>query len=388
MGSERLEELVRSHPLLGRFLDDPAAGRLHLVGGCVRDALLDRPLKDLDVTGRAEDLAVLRRFARSRRFTEVPLDPARDTYRLVGRGGLEVDVAGYRAADLEEDLRARDLSVNALAYPLAGGEVVDPTGGISDLEAGVLRPAGPGVLDEDPLRVLRVLRFAATLDFRVAPGVEEELGRVAPRLAETAGERRVAELRKLLGGPAWGRVLGEPVAAEVLPRAYGVPRVREAARVRAAEEALGSLGLAPGLDPVPRRVLLVGAQEDGAPPSLALEKAEARWCKAFARGEEFLTRAGEGDAALLPWLWAQGPAGEGAVAAAWLRDREAVTAARLVPRPKPLIDGNELQSALGVPPGPRIRELLDALAIAQARGAVTDRAGAEAFVRELDPGTR
>ena len=153
-----------------------------LVGGAVRDALLGRPVADLDVAVPAGALALAERVATALGATAVVLDVERGAARVAGPG-LQLDFSDFRAPDLAGDLAARDFTVNALGVPLAAllaagrAGIVDPTGGRADLRARRLRPAGPGVLADDPLRVLRAVRLEATLGLRLTP----EIGRASCR---------------------------------------------------------------------------------------------------------------------------------------------------------------------------------------------------------------
>jgi putative nucleotidyltransferase with HDIG domain len=113
-----------------------------------------------------------------------------------------VDVEPLRAATLEQDLALRDLTVNAIAQPLAGGELIDPLGGVEDLRAGRLRAAGPRSFELDPLRVLRLVRAAAELGFEAEHATLELAAAQAPALAGVSGERVLLELRKTLATDA------------------------------------------------------------------------------------------------------------------------------------------------------------------------------------------
>ncbi|MBK7975596.1 MAG: HD domain-containing protein [Deltaproteobacteria bacterium] len=185
-----------------------------VVGGTVRDALLGRPWHDLDLALEAElVLPFARALATETSATLVPLDDRLPTVRVVagaGDGRVEVDLSGLRGAGIAGDLAARDLTVNALAVSLeelgAGGvpAIVDPTGGIDDLRRAWIRVPSPSVLADDPLRVLRAHRFAATLGFTIEPRTREALRAHAGALASAAAERIRDELFKLLGAPGAG----------------------------------------------------------------------------------------------------------------------------------------------------------------------------------------
>jgi putative nucleotidyltransferase with HDIG domain len=185
---------------------------LVLVGGIVRDALLGRPVVDVDLALPRGALALADRLAARLRATAVVLDADRGAAR-VAAPGLRLDLNDFRAPTLAGDLAARDFTVNALAVPLdallARGRapIVDPTGGLRDLATRRLRPAGPGVLIEDPLRTLRAVRLEATLGLRLTPAAARAVRAAAPGLAGVAAERVGDELAILLRLPATARAL-------------------------------------------------------------------------------------------------------------------------------------------------------------------------------------
>ena len=169
-----------------------------LVGGAVRNELLGRATDDYDVVVDGDPKRAARSVARATDATSFALSEGFGTWRVVGSDGWHVDLVALRAGDLEHDLRARDFTVNAMARPLAGGDVVDPTGGCADLAARRLRMTSEAALHEDPLRALRAIRFAVELAFEVEPETAAGVRRVAPRVAQVAGERVFAELRRVI----------------------------------------------------------------------------------------------------------------------------------------------------------------------------------------------
>jgi poly(A) polymerase len=199
----------------------PAGGGLVLVGGAVRDALLGRPVVDLDLALPGGALALAERIAARLGATAVVLDAERGAARVAGPG-VQLDLSDFRAPALAADLAARDFTVNALAVPLepllAAGRapIVDPTRGIADLGRRRLRPAGPDVLDEDPLRTLRAVRLEATLGLRLTPSAARLVRAAAPGLTRVAAERVRDELVLLLRLPATGRALRRADALGVL----------------------------------------------------------------------------------------------------------------------------------------------------------------------------
>ena len=198
-----------------------AADSLHLecyvVGGYVRDLFLERPSNDIDVVvvgsgievasrlksmlGRRAHLSVFRNFGTAQ----------------VKCGGLEVEFVGARKESyshdsrkphvedgtLEDDQNRRDFTINAMAVCLNGdrfGELVDPFDGVADLEDGIIAtPLDPDItFSDDPLRMMRCVRFATQLNFEIEEETREALARNADRLKIISGERIQEELNKII----------------------------------------------------------------------------------------------------------------------------------------------------------------------------------------------
>ena len=169
--SERLaaEPLVRT---VREALGEDVADDLWIVGGAVRDALLGRPVTDLDLAVRGEPEKVARTLAGAVGGPVFALSEAFGAWRAMDAArAWTCDVTAVHGEGIDADLARRDFSINAIAAPLAGGEPHDPQGGIADLEAGVLRVlGGPDVersaYADDPLRPLRLARLATELVLR------------------------------------------------------------------------------------------------------------------------------------------------------------------------------------------------------------------------------
>jgi tRNA nucleotidyltransferase/poly(A) polymerase len=175
-----------------------------VVGGAIRDRLLGRDTDDVDLVVESESEGAARAVARAagRGTAAFPLSDAFGAWRVVGPGhAWQVDVTPLRGGSLEADLRLRDFTVNAMAEPLAGGEVVDPTGGAADLAARTLRAAGERAFEDDPLRTLRVARFAVELDLRPEPETVALARAGAGGLARVSPERVFAELKRIVAAP-------------------------------------------------------------------------------------------------------------------------------------------------------------------------------------------
>lgn len=237
-----------------RRVSRAAAGRkVYLVGGAVRDLLLERPSYDLDLMVEADGQELARLLARDM-DAHVSVHVPFGTATITLEDGQRIDVATSRAelyvrpgalpdvapAGLEHDLARRDFTVNALAMrvdPAAWGRVLDPFGGIADLRARKLRILHNLSFVEDPTRLVRGIRFERTLGMHLEP-VTDGFARYAMatgRLDGLGGERLKWELRKLLALPGvaasaarvaqldgWrllhARLAGRPVPDEALDR--------------------------------------------------------------------------------------------------------------------------------------------------------------------------
>ncbi len=173
-----------------------------IAGGAVRDAALGREITDLDLAVAGDPEQAARAVAREGDGHAFELSAEFATWRAVARdGSWQVDATALRGETVEADLAARDFSLGAVAVPLGGGEPIDPYGGLADLERRLLRVVAKDSFRADPLRLLRAARIAAELGLEVDPGTVA-LARSEARLAtESAGERQLAELRLLIGGP-------------------------------------------------------------------------------------------------------------------------------------------------------------------------------------------
>lgn len=239
----RLDELAAS-PTVSRLAAafDAAGHELALVGGPVRDAFLSRPVNDLDFTTDAtpeEILAIVKPIAEAhwdigRQFGTIGAKVAGETveittYRADTYDGTSRKPEVVFGDTLEGDLVRRDFTVNALALRLPRLELVDPSGGIEDLMARVLRtPSAPEVsFGDDPLRMLRAARFAAQLGFEIEPGTFDAMTTLAPQIDRISAERVRDEVIKTLltATPGRGiRLLVEAgLADRVLPE---VPALR------------------------------------------------------------------------------------------------------------------------------------------------------------------
>jgi poly(A) polymerase len=173
-----------------------------VVGGAIRDAALGRPVIDVDLAlGEGEEGAA-RAIAASAGGPAFPLSERFATWRALSRNrSWHVDLTALRGDAIEDDLAARDFTVNAIAVPLAGGEPIDPHHGLRDTEARLLRAVSERTFEDDPVRILRAARIAAGLGLEIEPETVALSRGSARRAAESAGERQFAELRGVVCGP-------------------------------------------------------------------------------------------------------------------------------------------------------------------------------------------
>lgn len=191
-----------------------------LVGGCVRNLSMGRAPHDWDIATSARPEETARTFA-NRHVIETGLQHGTVTVLV---DGLPLEITTFRAegaysdhrrpdsvrfiTDLRGDLARRDFTVNAMAVGEDGG-VIDPFGGLDDLHAGIIRCVGQARarFGEDALRILRALRFAATLGFTIEPGTADAMRAQSGLLRGVSAERVFAECTKLICGESAGKVL-------------------------------------------------------------------------------------------------------------------------------------------------------------------------------------
>ena len=180
--------------------------QVFLVGGCLRDVVMGRPVHDFDfaLSGSEEDLPV--EFASRSGGRFFWLDRERRQARVVSArvgDAFTFDFAPIRGRGIHDDLALRDFTINALALPVTheGGRLLDPLHGMRDIAEGRIRACNSGAFNDDPLRLLRAVRFAATLDFTIEANTWQGMLSCPLLLEGVAGERIRDELFLLLGAP-------------------------------------------------------------------------------------------------------------------------------------------------------------------------------------------
>ena len=175
------------------------AGGAWLVGGAVRDRLLGRRTADFDVAvpGGAGELA--RQLGAAAGAFAFELSREFGAWRVVAHDrSWQLDLIPLGGATIEDDLSRRDLTINAIAAPISGGDYIDPFGGRADLERRQLRMVAPDAFRRDPLRTLRLARLACELGFAVDPATAGAARASAPALAQVAPERIFVELARVV----------------------------------------------------------------------------------------------------------------------------------------------------------------------------------------------
>ena len=182
-------------------------GNTYLVGGAVRDAILNKPIKDEDycITGfTSEKFLKLFPQARIRGKSFEVFDLEGKEFALarketkVGKGHKEFEINTSDEITIEEDLKRRDITINSIAQDVLTKEIIDPFGGKEDLDNGIIR-ATSEKFSEDPLRVYRVARIAAILDFKVSRKTLNMMNKLKDELPTLSKERVFTEFRKALG---------------------------------------------------------------------------------------------------------------------------------------------------------------------------------------------
>jgi poly(A) polymerase len=417
--------------------DAAGGGEAYFVGGCVRDWLMGRPLKDIDLVVAGDPWRVGQALADPLGAHLFWLRQEQGVARVLrpGRGGFQVDLSPLRGP-IEADLRARDFTVNAMGVPLAAGlrdgaPVLDPTGGREDLRQRLLRLVGPETLARDPLRLMRAVRLSEELRFQLESETEALVRAAAPSLAAVSPERVRDELFLMLAGRQAARALDRlrafSLLAVVLAESTALPAEAwsaAVARVRRLHGLLHRRALPgpvrrrlrdPVTEPRPRQALLkwaavlagIAARPDAPGPAAELARRSAAALKLSAR-EGSLLAALLRESETARGLWQHGASDGRALhrfvraAGGWAIEAILFAASDLRsdgdPAPQlladllegitraeealaaPLLSGSEVISLLGLQAGPVVGRWLEALAEARAGGEVATAREARAWL--------
>jgi hypothetical protein len=322
-----------------------------IVGGAVRDELLLREVLDVDVSC-AEPRDAAMRFARRFGGSVFPLSERHGAWRVVADGAVETVDFTPLGDGIAADLASRDFTLNAIAVNVATGATHDPHDGRADLEAGVVRAVSESVFLDDPLRMLRAVRFEDELGFRMDERTEALLRASSPLVTQPAGERLLAELERL--SPGGYRRLDEvgllaPLGGEL-------------------DERIGALD-----DPDFRLVAVFGENLGRLPISNELK----RYAAALGRAQR---PEGPSPREIHRFRRATEPWALDALAFVGASELAGVVeAARRAEPSTPLVRGDEL----GLEPGPAIGRILVAIDEERAAGTISTRDEALALARRL-----
>jgi hypothetical protein len=322
-----------------------------VVGGAVRDDLLGREVRDLDIAyGDPRAAAVA--YARQSGGSPFPLSERHGAWRVALGDGRTVDFTPLHGS-IEDDLATRDFTINAIAVPLPGGEAVDPYEGRRDLDARRLRHVTTTIFEDDPLRLLRAARFVDQFGFELDGRTEDLIREQADLVARPSGERIVAELEQL--SAAGLRLLDRlgllgPLGGSVADLRDGDSDAIRLARVFG--ERLARFPISNERRALLRAVLRARPPRDDSP----------REIYRFRRATE-------------PWSL------EALEFLGATERREAVEEARRRDPNKPLLRGDEL----GLPPGPEVGRLLARIEEERAAGTISTREEALELVRREGP---
>jgi len=192
-----LLEQIRQHLQEGQ--------QAYLVGGAVRDMLLQRRVHDMDFAISGDVRRLARKTANVLGGAFYVMDAARETMRVIltlpNQERLFLDFSALRGDDLLEDLMARDFTINAIAIDLnAGNEIVDPLGGDRDLREHLLHTCASDSFQNDPVRVLRAIRLSLEFELHLLPETTQQACQASGELGRVSVERQRDELFRILEG--------------------------------------------------------------------------------------------------------------------------------------------------------------------------------------------
>ncbi|ABR46336.1 polynucleotide adenylyltransferase/metal dependent phosphohydrolase [Alkaliphilus metalliredigens QYMF] len=178
---------------------------IYLVGGSIRDFLLNRNIKDLDLIIKEDPGRFAEKIAKELQGSYFVLDQDRGIHRVKVKDGITIDLAKFQGEDILADLAKRDYTINAMAYPLESGwpidesQLIDPYGGQQDIKEKVIRQISEKNFQQDPIRMLRGPRLMGQLDFEMDDETKKSIQRNCLLINEAPGERIATEIFTLLG---------------------------------------------------------------------------------------------------------------------------------------------------------------------------------------------
>jgi tRNA nucleotidyltransferase/poly(A) polymerase len=199
-----LKKTIQSHLRSILRLSKSHKSELYIVGGTLRDLILDRQCSDFDFAVRGASILATQ-YAHDTKSTLVPLDitPRRETFRVVIKKNVHFDFSELQGNTIESDLSQRDFSINALAVSLPNfikgtKKYIDPHNGESDMKNKVIRVLPGPIFSKDPLRMLRAFRFMSVLEFQIESNTLKKIKTLRHKINQVSPERIWSELTILL----------------------------------------------------------------------------------------------------------------------------------------------------------------------------------------------
>lgn len=216
---------------LGRIIKECVPDGYY-VGGALRDALMRRYSSDIDLAMPREDVKPSAlKLAAKLKAAAFEMDKEFCVWRISGKNGLQIDLCAFIGKDVKTDLKRRDFTINALAYPINSpikiklkkegkkiflklfsfrkDDIIDLNGGIADIKNKIVRANAPQVFQEDPLRLLRAFRTACELNFKIEDKTLSLINKYSSLAFKPAGERIQEELRRIFFAKNTAAVLRE-----------------------------------------------------------------------------------------------------------------------------------------------------------------------------------
>lgn len=195
-----LKKTIQSHLRSILRLSKSHKSELYIVGGTLRDLILDRQCSDFDFAVRGASILATQ-YAHDTKSTLVPLDitPRRETFRVVIKKNIHFDFSELQGNTIESDLSQRDFSINALAVSLPNfikgtKKYIDPHNGESDMKNKVIRVLPGPIFSKDPLRILRAFRFMSVLEFQIESNTLKKIKTLRHKINQVSPERIWSEL--------------------------------------------------------------------------------------------------------------------------------------------------------------------------------------------------
>ena len=222
---------IQNDPIINQIKPYLKEYNAYLVGGFVRDTILNIQNHDRDIVVEScniEELA--KKVSEKIDASFVPLDTENQIYRIVLKDKINyIDFAQPIENDIQKDLLRRDLAINAIAFDIKNNDFLDPSNGIIDIEAKVIKEISEQNFIDDPLRLLRVFRFHSKLGFEIQESLKEIVKKHSSKITQPAKERIHTELLKLFEGKHADRALEEMDNLGLLE--YIFPIVKEVKKV-------------------------------------------------------------------------------------------------------------------------------------------------------------